>query len=190
MTLSGRLRFVRALQCLLLLAALQWWGTACAQAPVAASESAVKAAFLSKFAGFVEWPAGTLAQPDEPLVIGISGSEAVASDLQKIAAARSTQLRRIVVRRLPDGNGWSGVHILFIAASSDSHVREVAALVRGPVLVVTEQEDGLSLGAALNFVLDQGRVRFTAAPAAAEARGLRLSARLLALAQVVEGRDR
>lgn len=183
------MRLTRTLQWVVLIGAIQCSGMGWAQAP-AARESAVKAAFLSKFAGFVEWPAGTLTQPEAPLVIGVVASDDVAADLQLIAAARSTQLRPIVVRRLPDGNGSTGVHILFIGATRDSRVRELAGLARGPVLVVTEQEDGLLVGGVLNFVLDQGRVRFAASPTAADARGLRLSARLLALAQSVEGRVR
>lgn len=164
-------------------------GTAHAQ-PAAARESAVKAAFLSKFAGFVDWPSGTLSQPDEPLVIGVVGNDEVAADLQQIAAVRTSELRPVTVRRLGDSGAISGVHILFIGASRDSRAREIAAQAKGPVLVVTEQEDGLRNGATLNFSVDNGRVRFAASPAAAEARGLRLSARLLALAQSVEGRGR
>ena len=179
----------RTLQVLLLVCAFLC-GPACAQAPAAARETAVKAAFLSKFAGFVEWPAGTLAQPDETLVIGVVGNDEIAADLQQIAGVRSGEARPITVRKLNDASALSGVHVLFIGAGRDSRLRELVGQVRGPVLVVTEQEDGLRLGAALNFTVDQGRIRFAASPAAAEARGLRLSARLLALAQSVEGRGR
>lgn len=182
--------FIRTLHVVLFALACVSCGFAWAQAPASARESAVKAAFLSKFAGFVEWPAGTLAQPDEPLVIGVVGNDEVASDLQQIAAVRTGELRPISVRKLPDAGGWSGIHVLFIGAGRDARVRDILGQVRGPVLVVSEQEDGLRLGAALNFAVEGGRVRFTASTAAAEARGLRLSARLLALAQSVDGRGR
>lgn len=174
----------------LLLAALQWQGAAWAQGQGVVRESAVKAAFLSKFGGFVEWPAGVLDRPGEPLVIGVAGSEAVAADLEQIAALQTPGGRALVMRRVRDEDSAAGLHILFIGAARDARVRDLAAASRGPVLVVTEQDDGLRLGGMLNFVVEQGRVRFTASVPAAQARGLRLSARLLAVAQAVEGRTR
>jgi hypothetical protein len=51
------------------------------------------------------------------------------------------------------------------------------------ILVVAE--DGLEPGVMLNFVPIGGRVRFEAAPVAAERVGLKLGARLLAVAERV-----
>ncbi|MGE3348760.1 MAG: YfiR/HmsC family protein [Ramlibacter sp.] len=49
-------------------------GTARAEtAQERATASLVKAVFLHKFASFVEWPAGTFAQPTSPLKIGVLG---------------------------------------------------------------------------------------------------------------------
>jgi len=161
-----------------------------AQQPPDARESAVKAAFLYRFAGFVEWPSGVLGRGDDPLVIGVWGNDAVAADLEQLAAVRTQEGRPVVVRRLREGDPLAGVHVLMLGATRDQRLRELAASATGPVLVVTEQEHGLRLGGVLNFVTEEGRVRFAASIPAAEARGLRLSARLLALAQSVEGKPR
>jgi hypothetical protein len=80
------------------------------------------------------------------------------------------------------------VHILFLATQNEARLRELLARTAGPVLVVTQAEAGLALGAALNFVLERGRVRFEASPRAAEGRALKLSSRLLAVARTVEER--
>ncbi|MBC7940973.1 MAG: YfiR family protein [Chitinophagaceae bacterium] len=173
-----------------LLTALQCLTAAGAQTPGMARENAVKAAFLSKFAGFVDWPAGTPGRYGQPLVIGVMGSDSVAADLDQIIGASSADGSTVVVRRLRDGESPADLHVLFIGTSRETRVREMAAAVRGPVLIVTEHEDGLRLGGVLNFVVDGGRVRFTASVPAATARGLRLSARLLAVAQAVEGGGR
>ena len=154
-----------------------------------ASESAVKAAFLFKFASFVEWPPGTF-KADAPLSIGVMGDEAVAGDLEQLVAGRSFEGRPIAVRRLRDGDDAGAVHVLLVGPGRDARLREVVASTPGPVLLVSEQDSGLRLGAVLNFVNESGRVRFSASLPAAEARGLRLSARLLAVAQAVEGRAR
>ena len=152
-------------------------------------ESAVKAAFLMKFGTFVDWPPEAFRRPDEPLVIGILGDDAVYADLEQLAQGRSINGRPLVARRLrePPAPG-ERVHILFLATQNDSRLRELLARTAGPVLIVTQAEAGLAVGAALNFVLEGGRVRFEASPRAAQGRALKLSSRLLAVARTVEER--
>jgi hypothetical protein len=167
--------------------ALQLWA-ASAMAQNTVSESAIKAAFLYKFAGFVEWPPATFQGPADPLMIGVLGNDAVASDLEQMVAGRGLDGRRLVARRLRDGESLAGLHVLMLGATRETRLRELARSVPGPVLLVTEQDGGLSTGSVLNFETDEGKVRFSASITSAEARGLRLSARLLAVAQHVEGR--
>lgn len=154
----------------------------------AASESAVKAAFLFKFGGFVEWPATSFARPDEPFVIGVAGDDAVFSALDEIAAGRTVQGRPLVVRRVREPQ--TGLHVLYLGSMREARLREFMPPTAAPVLVVTSQDAGLRLGGAINFGEERGRVRFSASPAQAQARGLRLSARLLDVAQTVEGAAR
>lgn len=168
--------------------------TAGAQAQTAAApvqrESAVKAAFLYKFGAFVEWPAGVFQRPDSPFVIGVAGDEAVAADLEQLVAGRTLEGRPLLVRRVTaDPVSSAGLHVLFVAYRGD-RLREVLAATTGPVLVVTDQDRGLRMGSVINFSSEGGRVRFSVSLVAAEARSLRLSARLLAVAQDVEGRAR
>jgi hypothetical protein len=80
--------------------------------------------------------------------------------------------------------------VLFIGTMRPAKLHDLIAAIPGPVLVVTQQEGALQAGSVINFVADGARVRFNASLTSAEARGLRLSARLLAVAQSVEGRPR
>jgi hypothetical protein len=156
-----------------------------ASAPTAA---AVKAAFLYKFGNYVEWPAAAFRAPDDPLVVGVIGDDAVVANLEQLVAGRLAGSHPVRVRRLREDESVEGVHILYVAPGSDAKVRETLRRARGPVLPVTDVPGGLDLGAAVNFVFDGGKVRFEASQRAAEQRGLRLSSRLLAVAQNVEGR--
>lgn len=173
---------------LVALACLPWPDPAVGQA-LPTRASSVKAAFLYKFPAFVEWPASTFQRPDDALVIGVSGNDAVADDLEQVVAGRLIDGRPVLVRRLRDGEGAAGLHVL-LAGGRESRAREAIAATPGPVLVVTDQATGLRLGSVINLVVEDGRVRFAASLPAAEARGLRLSARLLAVAQTVEGQPR
>jgi hypothetical protein len=161
---------------------------ALAQAP--ARDSAVKAAFLYKFGSFVEWPAAVFKTPQDPLVIGVAGDEAVAEELDQLAAGRNVEGRPLKIRTLREGEAPAGVHVLFIGSLRPQKLRELVAAAAGPVLVVTQQDGALQAGSVINFVADGARVRFDASLAAADARDLKLSARLLAVARTVEGRQR
>jgi hypothetical protein len=158
------------------------------RAQASASEAEVKAAYLHKFAGFVEWPADHFRSPSAPYVIAVAGDEQVLEELRRIARGRLVQGRPVAVVPAAVGDVPRDANVLFIGRSA---MREAAALVAEArsdhVLVVTEAPSGLAAGATLNFVEQDGRVRFEASLASARAADIRLSSRLLAVAtRVVE----
>ncbi|NRF66474.1 YfiR family protein [Aquincola sp. S2] len=175
---------------LLALAAVGWLATAAgptsaqAEAGLQASEYQVKAAFICKFASYVEWPPGDRA--DQPFVIGVLGSDEVAQELTRAAAGMSVQGRSMVVRKLPRPEALAGVHILFIARSHGGRLAELLASARGqPLLTVTETEPASTAGSIINFVLVDDKVRFDIALPLAEQGNLKISARLLGVARKV-----
>lgn len=155
-----------------------------------ATEASIKAAFLYKFAGYIEWPANAFATPDAPLVIGVTGAEEVAAELERLVPGRSVNNRPVVVRRFREGEPPKGAHILFVGRG-EPNVRAVvrAAQQNGGALVVTETERGLEAGASINFVLVEDRVGFEVSLDAAQHSGHRISSRMLAVARRVVGRS-
>lgn len=162
-------------------------GPVLAQGLGLARESAVKAAFLYKFGTFVEWPAGSFRSPQSPFVIGVFGDDAVASELEQITQGRAMEGRPVAVQRVRAAEDIGNLHVLFAGGPRESRAREVLESVRGPVLTVADAPFGGRAAPVLYFRDEQGRVRFGASLPAAQARGLRLSAKLLAVAQPVEG---
>src|SRR4051812_41660874 len=100
--------------CWLLLSICLVHGAAPAEGNI--TERQVKAAYLYKFAGFVEWPEGAFARPDAPLVIGVAGNSELADAAEQIVAGRSVNGHPLVVRRLRRGDSLDGLHILFVGA--------------------------------------------------------------------------
>ena len=149
-------------------------------------ERSVKAAFLFKFPNYVDWPSAAFGTADAPIVIGVAGSEGVARELQQIVAGRTGGQRPVVVRQLREGDSLADVQVLFIGRSDAPRMQAWLRAARDrPILTVTEAEAGLEQGAVINFVLVQGRVRFDISLEAAERSGLKVSSRLLAVAQQV-----
>lgn len=152
-------------------------------------EQSVKAAFLYKFASFVEWPAPVLPRPDTPIMIAVAGSETIVAELSQMVVGRTAQGRPITVRRIRAGEALTGVHILFIGRSESPRLGQWAqAAQTHSTLLVTDAESALTHGSMINFVLAERRVRFEVALDAAEKSGIKLSSRLLAVAQHVHRR--
>lgn len=148
------------------------------------TEASVKAAFLYKFAGYVEWPSFSPAGPPEPFTIGVLDDDAVAAELEKLAPGHAVAGRPVAVRRLRRGDPPKGVGILF-AGGPDPDPEAIRAAQAAGALVVTESRGGLAAGSAINFVTTDGRVGFEVSIDGADRSGLRISARMLAVARRV-----
>jgi hypothetical protein len=160
-----------------------------AQPAGSVSEYEVKAAFVCKFAAYVEWPPQAFERPDSPLAIGVLGAAPVVDEVARAAAAQTFDGRPIAVRRLAPGDSLAGLHVVYVARSHAGRLPEVLAAARRlPVLTVTESDDGEPAG-MINFVVVANKVRFDVAPQAAEANQLRISARMLGVARKVVQRQ-
>jgi hypothetical protein len=153
-----------------------------------APEASVKAAFLYKFANYVEWPANAFATPTAPLVIGVAGADEIAGELERLAPGRSVNAHPLVVRRVKEGEPVRGVHILFIGRDLATAAALRAAQQQG-ALTVTESERGLEMGSAINFVTAGERVGFEVSLDSAEKGGHRISSRMLSVARRVVPRS-
>jgi hypothetical protein len=159
-----------------------------AQADSETLERRVKAAFLYKFADYVEWPEGTFAQADSPLTIAVVGDDQIAAELAELVSGRKIDGRALAVRRTREIEAVGDAQIVFIGRAFNARLAQaMRASPAKPALVVTEAEGALAQGSVINFVLVDGRVRFEVSLEAAEKKGLRVSSRLLTVAVNVRG---
>ena len=178
--LSGDRRIAAALCAV----ALLWTGAALAQA-ASPIERAVKAAYLYKFAAYVDWPRASFRNPDSPFVIGVAGSDVLARQLEANVRGRTVGGRAVAVRRVDRADPLEGVHILFVTGNP-AFVSGVLARARGrSVLTVTDTGVDAAHG-IIRFVEADGRLRFEVALPQAQAVQLHISARMLAAARRVE----
>jgi uncharacterized protein DUF4154 len=162
-------------------------GSAPARAETAAvSERSVKAAFLYKFASYVEWPEAS-EMGGGPLTIGVLGSKDMAGELARITAGRTINERPVRVRRVMAGESLAGLQVLFVGEEPGAPIaKSLQPAIGLPILIVTDAPGALSRGSMINFTVERDRVRFEVSLPAAERVRLKLSSRLLAVAQRVE----
>ena len=172
-----------------LAAAISSFACLAAETGDATLEMRVKAVFVSKFAGYVEWPAGAFTDAASPIVIGVAGADALAQELEQAVMGREIDGRAMRVRRLGAREAIGNCcRIVFVGRGVEgARVSELLAMAQGkPVLTVTESEQGQLQGSVINFHAADGRIRFDISRDAADRNGLRLSSQLLAVARQVK----
>lgn len=156
---------------------------AASQAQSAATEHAIKAAYLYKFAPFVEWPPAAFASPSSPFQLCILGQDPFGPSLDRAVGGQRVDGHPVTVRRLARVDAASGCHILYLGASRGQSEAEALRAVRGaPILTVGEDD---VRGAIIRFVVKDNRVRFDIDAAAAAVNRVTISSKLLSLATSV-----
>jgi hypothetical protein len=180
-----RRRFVSLVPTLLLLACVCAGPAPRVQAQDAYAPEKVKAAFLYHFGKFIDWPKD--APSGDTFTIAVLGAKPVADELRQLAPDRSVQNRTLRVREIRSVDEVGAAQILFIHDDNSARLPRVLAPLHGrPVLIVTDVDDGLKMGAAINFTIAEQRLRFEISQAQAKQAGLYFSSRLLAIALRVE----
>jgi hypothetical protein len=150
------------------------------------SADAVKAAFLYRFASYVEWPGDATASP---FVIGIADADEVATQLEALVPRLTVRGKPVQVRRVKHIAELEGVQILYVGPAAMGRTRSLrrAALDR-PILIVTDDAHGLEAGGVINFVDAGHNVRFEVSLVAADRARLKIDSALLSVAARVERR--
>lgn len=175
---------------LLLVAAALAAGTGAGAARAQPLETAVKAAFLPKFAPYVAWPASATPAPGAPYMLCVVGRDPFGALVDEAVAGERIGPSPIMVRRLDRVDRGAGCHLAFLGGSGSQPVAAALDGLEGaPVLTVTDARIAKRRG-MVHFELRGGRVRFHIDDAAAARSGLGLSSKLLALAATVRQRGR
>jgi hypothetical protein len=161
-------------------------GLAAAAEPPAASEYALKAAFLYNFVKFVEWPESRFADGRSPLVIGVLGTDPFGAELEKVVRGRRINGRDVVVQRFDSADAAKPAHVLFVNTGDGLPTAELRrALGAYGVLTVGESDPFTRGGGIITFRSRGDRLGFEINMATAERAGLKISAQLQKLATVI-----
>lgn len=162
---------------------------ACAFSSAGAAEPepgyALKAGYLAKFTPFVDWPDTAFSAPGSPFHLCIGGRDPFGAVIDRVAGGLKVGDHPVVVVRLSPAakNSVSGpdCHLLFLSASRSQTPQQMLSAVAGrPVLTVAD-ETLEAPNAMVQFVTVENRLRFKIRADMAQAVGLTLSSKLLAL---------
>lgn len=150
------------------------------------SVEAVKAAYLFRFAQYVEWAEAPV---DTPFIFAVTGAEGVAVHLERLLSGMTVNGRSATVRRVSRSQDLEGVQVLYVGTEAFATSRTLrASAARKPILIVTENEHGLDGGGVINFIEVNRNLRFEISLIAADRSGLKINSALLSVAARVERR--
>lgn len=180
--------FIATLVCIAVLAS-GGPGARLLSAPLAAAaeisrEYLIKAAFLYNFAKFTEWPAAAFAAADAPLTICVLGEDPFGAALDAING-KEIRGRTVATRRLSDTTAAAECHVIFISVSEQTRLAGILESLRDrPVLTVADMPEFARTGGIINLKTNnEDRIRFDINVGRAQQAGLRMSSKLLSLAE-------
>jgi hypothetical protein len=153
-------------------------------------EAQVKAAFLFNFAQFIDWPSQALPDRAMPFTMCITG-DPFDGALDKTIEGEMLNGHPIAIRRINQTDNVRGCQLIYVGKAEAKRSLEFITAANGnPILTVGDSEDFINAGGMIRFTEVAHRVRFEINPDAAERVSLRVSSRLLRLADIVRPRQR
>ena len=143
----------------------------------------LKAVFLFNFAKFVEWPPQAFGDAHDPFTICVAGDNSFGSSLDDEVRGKTVANRPILVRVVSSPEQARKCQILFVSPSERKRERALLDALKGAsVLTVGDMDDFTANGGIVQFKTKDARIRIEIDTEAAERANLRISSRLLSLA--------
>ena len=150
-----------------------------------APEQTVKAAYLYNFAKFVRWPARAFLHDDAPLELCVLGDDPLVEALRRVEG-KTVQGHPMALQSLPRVAVVRGCHILFVGRSQRARLPQVLNSLDGqPVLTVSDIRGFASAGGIIGLTQLNQRIGVVVNVDAARRARLKISSKLLRLAQIV-----
>jgi hypothetical protein len=140
--------------------------------------------FLYNFTKYFDWPAEV---KTGDFVVYVLGHESVANELKQISSMKKVGIQNIVVRSISNPSEAGPCQIMFVGHWHSRYLPQVIdKLGKHSSLIVTEKEGLLQQGAAINFVIREGVIKFEMKKSNATSHGLKVDPRIAELALRVE----
>lgn len=173
-------------------------------------EHKIKAAFVYNFIKFIDWPEEKMPDKDEPITIGVVGSDTFVKAFDPVKN-KTVKGRRLAIKwfgeldklrksQKENDSAWKDklkalkkCRVLFIctceSGKKEVPVEIIKALTGSGILLVGEVPGFLEKGGVINFVMEKKKVRFEINSTAAKRNKLKIRSQLLRLAKRVYEED-
>ncbi|MFT5181673.1 MAG: hypothetical protein ACI8S3_001558 [Alphaproteobacteria bacterium] len=149
-------------------------------------EYLIKAAILFNFAKVAAWPEAAFSNPGAPLRICVLGDDPFGTALDTLNG-KQVRDRPLATKRIADVQDATPCHILFVSASEKARLSKILDHVAQlPILTVADINRFASAGGIIALKAVHHRSRIEVNMGAADQAGVKLSSKLLRLADKAE----
>ncbi len=149
-------------------------------------EYQVKAAFLFNFAKFVDWPPDAFPSGTAPITLCVFRRDPFGGALDEVIREKTINNRELLARRINQLPELKTCQLVFVSDSAEKQLPEILNSLKGAsALVVGESADFAERGGAVQFFLENNKLRFAINVDAIQRARLQASSKLLALARIV-----
>jgi len=139
----------------------------------------LKVTFIYNFTKYISWPA-ELSQGN--FIIGVFGSPEMSGELKSVAETRKVGTRSIEVLDFASVGGLQKCHLVYVPENKKADLDKVLEKYNSQaVVVVADVAGSIQKGAAINFIMVDGKQNFEVRKANVEKNGIKVSSQLLNL---------
>lgn len=114
--------------------------------------------FIYNFSRLIQWPEGN---QTGDFVIGVIGNDNLYKSLVTYVSNKKVGAQPIVIKKFDTPESLTRCHIIFVGNSKVAAFDEVLNRVRGTnSLIITEKKGMINMGSAIDFFMDQDKLKF------------------------------
>ncbi len=122
------------------------------------SVSQAQSMFIYNFSRLIQWPANSLGGD---FVIGVVGDNETYNSLVSFVANKRVGSQAITVKKFDDPQSITRCHIVFVGDSKISRISEVISKLQGTnSLIITERKGMVNSGSAIDFFMEEDKLKF------------------------------
>lgn len=140
-----------------------------------------QAAYMYNFFSFIEWSSE---YRNGNFNIGVLGNnDAIILELQSVAKSKKVISQEIMVLPFNSVDDITKCHVLFVPTSQSAHIEQALGEIgSNSTLLITSSANGISKGAAINFIIKNGKLNFELKSSNATKQNVKISSNLNQLA--------
>jgi len=134
-----------------------------------------KAKFIYNFTKFFDWPQS---ERTGDFIIGVVGSNNVYQELDDFTEGKKVILQKIQVKKFRNAEDVTDCHVLYVSKYRTRDLTDIKNKMNNNTLLISDSQNGIQKGAALNFLLVGNRLKYEFAASNAMSQGLKFSSRI------------
>ena len=140
--------------------------------------------FIYNFTKYVQWPPSNQNQ-NNSFVIGVLGNSPMMGELEKLMTKKNVGSLPIIIKKISNISEAITCQAVFIPSHKSSQFDSDPLLRGKPILFITETDGLGKKGSHINFVIQDGKIRFELNQTTILEAGLKVSSQLSILAATV-----